>query len=157
MAGATKTKIYDVTGSTPDELIAAVTQNCRAQSAACVDLPYTIHTTSTTYGSGGPCKITKAFVEFRPTANLPRWSGPAQVYPELVAWWRQVLGHITSDEAKLIKIQNAANTKLHSQLINQKCSASNGIILKWKRSLAASYAKFVAADANWALPNYTGP
>jgi predicted secreted Zn-dependent protease len=155
--GAKSVRYYQVTGSTPDELVISMNERCSAQSWACVETSYTVNwKTSTNLGTGA-CKVTAASVNLKPIANIPQWSSPAQVYPELLAWWKQVLAHITADQAKYIKIQQAADKKISSLLVGQKCSAANGIILKWKRTTAASVAKFAAQDANWQLPEYTGP
>lgn len=157
VAGASKTRYYSITGNSPADLLAGLTRNCANQSWLCADTGYQWEYKSRTNLATGYCSVTSASVSYKPTARVPRWTGPAKVYPELFSWWQQVLKHITSGEAALIKIQRTADTRFPKLLVGQRCAAAKGIISKWERTNKAAYSAFYKKDATWLLPVYAGP
>lgn len=157
VAGASTTRYYSVTGNSPPELLLGLSTNCLAQSWLCADTSFGYeYTTSTNVGTGY-CSVTKATVSFKPIARVPRWTGPPEVYPDMISWWQQVLNHIISGEAALITIQRTANARFATLLVGHPCSAAKGIISKWEASTTTAANAFYKKDATWQVPFYSGP
>jgi len=154
--GASKTKYYDVVGNSPQELGLGMATHCSSAGFVCVDTGGEWNITSTTRGSS--CTITKASTKYSPTAILPRWSGPSKVYPELLTWWQeQVLAHIVSSDAQLIKIVKAQNKRFPKLLLGKPCSQRQATINKWERARTKAINAFYAKEQAWAPSPYTGP
>ena len=84
------------------------------------------------------------------------WSGPRRVYPEVVAWWREVNAHIRWHEAQHIRIARQHIPTLRKRLVGRPCSRINAEVQRMSQRLSQAQAAFDQRDQGW-LPVYDGP
>lgn len=165
--GAAKIRYFSIVGESPEELVAQTVAKsagpCKSRThdvLACVSLGGGVHWVNTTNLATGSCTVTSMTTPRNPVVHLPRWTGPQQVRPALVRWWKTVLGHFAWHEGQHIKIQQAYDKKLRPLLVGHKCSSARTIIRRWERTVAAAQDRFDAKDYSWQPETsvlYTGP
>jgi predicted secreted Zn-dependent protease/ribosomal protein L40E len=161
--GATTIRFYSVVGDSPNDLarsmLAHGPDHCGVSHAvACVTPRYSRYAVSGIESPAtGSCTLTTVRITAAYTVWLPRWTKPARVYPELVAWWKKVLAHLAWHEAHHIGIENARLPNLRDRLLGAPCSRGPAIIKAWAASLDKAQAAFDAKDRSWDWPPYRGP
>ncbi|MEO8273976.1 MAG: DUF922 domain-containing protein, partial [Chloroflexota bacterium] len=90
-------------------------------------------------------------------ATVPRWTSPAKVPAELVAWWQKVLLHIQEHESEHTRIFAKYVRALPALVVGQPCGQWDAKVTAWSASLDRAQANFDAAEATWVYPKYTGP
>ena len=157
--GASRTRYYPIEGLSPDELFTQMQVNgsrsCPAHALACVNIQPNI---SPAISSGsGSCRVVGIRASLSKEANLPRWAGPDEVYPELVDWWRLVAKRIGVHETEHIRIANRHLARLRREIVGKPCATLNAFVARWSRDLTAAQDAFDAKDMERPWPDYEGP
>jgi predicted secreted Zn-dependent protease len=156
--GATRTRYYPVVGRSPDELFTQMQVNgsrsCPSHALACVNIQPRIRPLVSTGASG--CRVIGVRASLSMEANLPRWAGPDEVYPELVAWWRKVAKRIGAHESEHITIASRHVARLRREIVGKPCASLNAYVARWSRDLTAAQDAFDAKDRERPWPEYDG-
>ena len=157
--GASRTRYYPVTGRSPDELFTQMQVNgarsCPSHALACVNIQPSIRPLVSS-GAGG-CRVIDVRASLSMEANLPRWAGPDEVYPELVDWWRKAARRIGTHESEHIRIANRHLARLRREIVGKPCAALNAYVARWSRDLTAAQDAFDKKDMERPWPAYDGP
>jgi len=105
----------------------------------------------------GICTMTGVVSSTRYQATVPQWTSPANVPPELLAWWQVVLEHIRQHEGEHIRIFADFVSILPGRVAGQPCSSWEPIVNAWSTDVVSAQAAFDAVEAGWDLPLYSGP
>ncbi len=158
-------RYFSVTGSTPDEIVAAAKASVPADPGG-ADRTTMAYVGPTVWDhrpsyvqdpATGSCTMTAVASTVRYQATLPQWVASSSVPQELDAWWRIVLDHIRVHESEHVHIFDAYVRDLPDRVVGQRCDAWDGIIGRWSSELLAAQSAFDAAEERWELPAYTGP
>jgi predicted secreted Zn-dependent protease len=157
--GATRTSYYSVVGLSPDELFTQMqvngSQACPTHALACVNVQPSIRPLVSS-GSGG-CRVIDVRASLSKEAHLPRWAGPEQVYPELVAWWRLAAKRIGAHETEHVRIADRHLAQLRRGIIGKSCASLNAYVARWSRDLTAAQDAWDRKDTDRPWPAYDGP
>ena len=88
---------------------------------------------------------------------MPRWTKPSRVYPELLAWWRKVLDHISWHEGQHIKIQKTFQRQVEDVAGWQGLLSSRRDPQEVEADVTRAQDAFDSKDRSWVYPTYTGP
>ncbi|MEX0629116.1 MAG: DUF922 domain-containing protein [Chloroflexota bacterium] len=159
-------RYYPVTFTNPQELKASAAQNIPADyegdthpdALAYVEPTLDAEPTYVFNPNTGACTMTGATYSATYEAMLPRWVSPPSVHPTLLAWWRQLLDHITWHESQHVHIFEEYLGELGPRVTALPCGLWQTLVEDWTSDVTAAQAAFDASEANW-YQNYpyTGP
>jgi predicted secreted Zn-dependent protease len=163
IAGATRIRYFDIRGRSPNQLIRQAARKarrfCGMHAAACVKLQPHARPIGRTDPYSGQCTIVRVerATSLSATVFMPRWTAPDRVYPELLAWWRQVFRHIAWHEGRHIQIAKRHMADLPRRLIGKPCGAVTRIYRRWSRQHERAQDAFDRRERQRPLPPYHGP
>ena len=158
VSGAADVNFFGARGTTDHNLIVSVKSAARAHcpgnhTLGCVHLGWRASWKNVT--TNGVCTIAGVEMTHRDVVWLPRWKGPAQVDPKLLAWWKAVIKHIAWHEGRHIALQVAFLPKITAALKGASCDDGNDILATYGKKASALQDAFDAQDADdWSLPPF---
>jgi predicted secreted Zn-dependent protease len=158
--GADRVRTFAIRGSSPEELLQAMQVEgaafCPQHASACTQTQPRIRPRVVTNPVTGSCRVTGLQVSTDDTVHIPRWAGPKRVFPELVAWWRQVNAHVRWHEAQHIRITKRHLASLRKRIVGKSCQRINLEVQRVSQKVMQDQQAFDQRDQGW-LPPYDGP
>jgi predicted secreted Zn-dependent protease len=89
--------------------------------------------------------------------TMPRWTSPSRVLPQMLTWWKGVLGHVRWHEEQHVRIFEKWIPTLAKRLVGHACSSGQSIINRWTSDVTAAQSDFDYKERTWSLKfPYTG-
>lgn len=156
-----KMSYYPVSGSTPADLGAAMGRNAPAadeepgtETLAVAELSwrYSVRTSS----ASGACRIRSVSVSATYKVTLPRWTQPARVRPELLAWWKAVLEELRSHEERHVRIYRKWVAEFREHVVGMRCGSAGAYFRRIEAKMDAEGEAFDAQHGSIDWPPYPG-
>jgi predicted secreted Zn-dependent protease len=157
--GASRVRPFEISGQTPEELMADMlaqsAAHCGAHAFACTEVSPGVRPRLVLRGD--QCRVASVRIDLRTTVHAPRWTSPRRVPAELVAWYRLVNAYIERHEGRHISITKSELAKLRRRVVGRQCSR---VVPAMQRFNAAVWRGHERLDRNAAtlfwVPPYDG-